>query len=320
MHEIEVKILEINVSDVEQKLLHKLGFEKEMEGEFHAIFFDDEAKSLKESKRLLRLRKEGDKSVLAFKRNVSREGAKIMEEHQTEVLDFDAAIRLVKGLGYMPTSQTRKIRQVFRKDDIEVVIDDYKDSLGHIPPFLEIEAPSQEALNMWIERLGFEQKQASSWDTRDLVRHYGQISEVNYKETLPLRSTVLRDNWKLEDCIVPDDLEPGSFHLAMDFTAAPMGVASFYPKPLKEYDANGWRLRQMGVSQELQGKGIGRKLMERAFDILEEKKVPYLWCDAREVAFKFYESLGFAYISDYYDVPKVGPHRRMVRRIGGLKD
>ena len=36
-----------------------------------------------------------------------------------------------------------------------------------------------------------------------------------------------------------------------------------------------------------------------------------LWCDAREVAFGFYERMGFVFLNDTYDIPDIGPHRTM---------
>jgi len=36
-----------------------------------------------------------------------------------------------------------------------------------------------------------------------------------------------------------------------------------------------------------------------------------LWCDAREVAFGFYERLGFGFMNEMYELPDVGPHRTM---------
>jgi predicted adenylyl cyclase CyaB len=172
MHEIEVKILEIIPDTIAAKLINELGFEKKGKGEYRAIYFDDEENSLSASGRLLRLRKEGEKVVLAYKRNISRQGAKVMEEHQTSVADFEASLQIIEGLGFRPFSETYKIREVFRKGDIEVVFDDYQGELSHIPPFLEIEAPDEAILMQYINALGFDESQALSWDTNDLVRHY----------------------------------------------------------------------------------------------------------------------------------------------------
>jgi hypothetical protein len=37
----------------------------------------------------------------------------------------------------------------------------------------------------------------------------------------------------------------------------------------------------------------------------------YLWCHAREIAYPFYEKMGFRYISEPFDIPIIGVHRTM---------
>jgi hypothetical protein len=39
------------------------------------------------------------------------------------------------------------------------------------------------------------------------------------------------------------------------------------------------------------------------------------WCNARVVALAFYRAQGWIVISDEYDIPTAGPHRRMLRLI-----
>ena len=38
-------------------------------------------------------------------------------------------------------------------------------------------------------------------------------------------------------------------------------------------------------------------------------------CDAREVAFPFYERMGFSFVSGRYEVPAIGPHRMMALKL-----
>ncbi len=72
------------------------------------------------------------------------------------------------------------------------------------------------------------------------------------------------------------------------------------------------KLMQMAVDRQRQGEGIGTKLVvaveRRAFG---ELGLRGLFCHARDTAFGFYESLGWAYDSDVFLEAGV-PHRRMV--------
>jgi GNAT superfamily N-acetyltransferase len=74
------------------------------------------------------------------------------------------------------------------------------------------------------------------------------------------------------------------------------------------------KLMQMAVDLQRQGEGIGTRLVvameRRAFG---ELGLTELFCHARDTAYGFYESLGWAYDSDTFSEAGI-PHRRMVFR------
>ncbi|MEM9984178.1 MAG: CYTH domain-containing protein, partial [Bacteroidota bacterium] len=74
MEEIEVKILEIDRAQVEQRL-KALGATLSFDGEMIALFFDFADRRIKSAGSVLRLRKEGDRSVLTHKRPRPTQGA-----------------------------------------------------------------------------------------------------------------------------------------------------------------------------------------------------------------------------------------------------
>jgi predicted adenylyl cyclase CyaB len=176
MQEIEVKILEVEV-DALRKKIEALGGHLHFSGELHAIFFDDEKAQIKANGEVLRLRKEGEKVVMAYKAPISKEGSKIMEEYETEVSDLQAMRSILQKLGFEAVTDTRKFRDEYLLNDSKVVIDDYQDALSHIPPFIEVESPSEESLRAIVELLGFSDSACKAWDTRDLVRHYASLRE-----------------------------------------------------------------------------------------------------------------------------------------------
>ena len=51
--------------------------------------------------------------------------------------------------------------------------------------------------------------------------------------------------------------------------------------------------------------------MAKAIKVLEMKQVNLLWCDARQVAWGFYQNLNFNVKGDVYEVPLRGPHKLM---------
>jgi GNAT superfamily N-acetyltransferase len=72
----------------------------------------------------------------------------------------------------------------------------------------------------------------------------------------------------------------------------------------------------MGTRSEVRGLGAGAALVEEAGRWAARQGAHWLWCDAREVALGFYARMGFDFVSETYDVPEIGPHRMMVRRLG----
>lgn len=77
-----------------------------------------------------------------------------------------------------------------------------------------------------------------------------------------------------------------------------------------------YQLRGMATAPELRGGGIGAAMLAAAERyIADNTPVRQLWCSARIGAVAFYQKAGWSIISDVYEVPNVGPHRKMCRRI-----
>lgn len=175
MQEIEAKILEVDQSTLESRL-KALGAHVSFDGEMHAWFFDWPDGRISEAGSVLRLRKEGADTVLTHKRPLPQTGAKVMEETETQVADFEAMRQILAGSGLVVVKETHKFRRQYDLVDSHVVIDDYRGRLAHIPIFAEIEAPSVTRLNEIVAELGYAPDQALSWSTYDLVQHYGADS------------------------------------------------------------------------------------------------------------------------------------------------
>jgi len=69
---------------------------------------------------------------------------------------------------------------------------------------------------------------------------------------------------------------------------------------LTEVDPSTVRLRQMAVGSALQGKGIGRVLMNFAENIARDRKYTRLTMHARKSAVGFYEKSGYRICSDEF--------------------
>ncbi len=125
MNEIEGKILGINVQEVEKKLL-ALGAKKVFDGELVATMFDFPDKRFSQHEIIVRLRKEGDRTKLTYKKLLNIDKAKVSEELEVGVEDYkieapnsEAMLEYAKKLGFEDSDVkpwgTREIFAYYRK-------------------------------------------------------------------------------------------------------------------------------------------------------------------------------------------------------------
>ena len=171
MKEIEVKVLEIGRAKVEKRL-KSLGAKKTFDGEIKALYFDCPDRSLRKAKDVLRLRKVGSKAVLTYKKFVKDGFAKVREELETEVSDFDTARSILRNLGFSTWLEMRKHRTTYELDGAHFEFDKYKGEYSFIPEFLEIEAKSPSQIHKYAKLLGFKKSDCKPWTSWDLIKYY----------------------------------------------------------------------------------------------------------------------------------------------------
>ena len=142
------------------------------------------------------------------------------------------------------------------------------------------------------------------------------IRFVSLDDVLPLRNTVLRDG-KMPpgQPRFPSDDVAGVFHLGYFVGDRLVCVASFHSEQQGAYSGTGYQLRGMATLEAYRGKSYGNQLLNFAIVYLRGQKANYLWCNARKIALKFYQSIGFEVISAEFDVPGIGPHHIMYLKI-----
>ncbi|MBU0472294.1 MAG: class IV adenylate cyclase [Nanoarchaeota archaeon] len=170
MREIEVKILEVNRAELEKKLF-SLGAKKTFEGLIHGFYFDDDVKSVRKAKNTLRLRTEGDKVMLAFKKYVKKDEVKVRDEFQVEVSNFESMKLILEMLGFHAFKEFKKKRVSYAIGSVNFEFDVLQNY--DVPEFLEIEAEDSETVFRYAELLGFSKSDCKCWDGKDLIRHYG---------------------------------------------------------------------------------------------------------------------------------------------------
>ena len=71
----------------------------------------------------------------------------------------------------------------------------------------------------------------------------------------------------------------------------------------------------MATLPNAQHKGLAKILLEKSFNELKLHNIDLLWCDARVVAKGFYSKLGFVTNGDSYEIPIIGTHYLMYKKI-----
>jgi len=114
------------------------------------VLFDRAADPLKPARKLLRLRREGDRALLTFKAPVRGERAhKVRIEEETAVEDAGATERILAGLGFSPHYRYQKYRTLFEAEGLEICVDETP--LGC---FIELEGEPQ-AIDRVAAELGY---------------------------------------------------------------------------------------------------------------------------------------------------------------------
>jgi ribosomal protein S18 acetylase RimI-like enzyme len=142
------------------------------------------------------------------------------------------------------------------------------------------------------------------------------IKEISTEETYPLRHRILRAGRPLEDCVLPGDDEPTTYHLAAMDGERIVSIGSFYEAGHPEIPGERlFQLRGMATDEGYRRRQLGTLLLERGMEIARERGGDVLWCNARSNVAGFYLSQGFTQVGEEFDIPTVGPHLRMFKRL-----
>lgn len=143
-----------------------------------------------------------------------------------------------------------------------------------------------------------------------------KILPIRASDTHPLRQKILRPHQPIQEMEFPGDNDPETFHYGLFIENILMGIASVYKENTPGNEIiNSYRLRGMAVEEKLRGKGFGKILVNKIFEELKEKDAEYLWCNARTNASGFYETLGFKIEGNEFDIPEIGPHYLMIKKV-----
>lgn len=190
--EIEAKFVGVAIDAVRKKLTEVCAHcEQPMRLMRRALAETDEMRPIDA---FLRLRDEGDKVTLTYKQHL-KGGVEAAREIETTVGDFDATKAIIEACGLEFLTYQESKRETWRLGDVEVVIDEWP----WIPPYIEIEGPSEDSVKEAARLLGFEWQDAvfggsdviyqATYDMAEGVRGVIDIAEVRFGAPLPKQFT-----------------------------------------------------------------------------------------------------------------------------------
>lgn len=135
------------------------------------------------------------------------------------------------------------------------------------------------------------------------------FKEVTLQDVIPLRHVVLRPGKRIETCYFDGDEATTTRHFAWVEGDRVQSVATMMMSP-RTFDGETvpLQLRGMATDPHLSGRGIGSRFLQA----LHEEVGCSWWCNAREVAVRFYERNGLVRIGEPFDIQGIGPHYVMV--------
>ena len=170
--EIEAKFLDIDPNSLREKLKAldaKLVYPERM---MSRKVFDFPDHRLEKEGAWIRVRNEGDKITLSYKKLVDRSlhGTK---EITVVVNDFDETCNLLLALGFKQDSFQETKREKWELENCEITIDTWP----WIPTFVELEAPDEDIIKSLAEKLGLDWNKALHGSVEIAYQKYYDVTE-----------------------------------------------------------------------------------------------------------------------------------------------
>ena len=125
---------------------------------------------------MVRLRKKGEKVEFTVKKLLNTDQAKISEENEVEVSNYEAMEKALSSIGLAPKRgyplSKHRISYVLGNAHLEL------DTFPQFPTFLEIEAPSIELIHKTVKELGFVVSDINPWGVREVFAHYRSLNKL----------------------------------------------------------------------------------------------------------------------------------------------
>lgn len=189
--EIEVKFTDITIDEIRERLRAAGGVCEQPMRLMKRALIEEPHHQAEHS--FIRVRDEGDKVTLTFKRRADAAASKIdsVKELEVEVSDFDKTVEIFSEAGWKYKTFQESKRETWKLDDVEVVIDEWP----WLKPYIEIEGETEAELKEAAEKLGLDWKNVimghidalyeREYEFQDGIRGVIDLPEVRFDDPIP---------------------------------------------------------------------------------------------------------------------------------------
>jgi len=142
-----------------------------------------------------------------------------------------------------------------------------------------------------------------------------EIRRISSTETYDVRHPVLRKGMPRESCAFTGDDDEQTVHFGLFEDGLLVGIVSVFSANHENFAGKQVQLRGMAVLESHQGKGFGKMLIREAEKHAAGSGVEFIWFNARINAVGFYQKMGYSIVGDAFDIPNIGIHYIMYRKL-----
>jgi len=174
--EIEVRFIEVNVSELTNKLV-LLGARDEGEDSLEEIiFYDKDLTWQAYGRKFVRIRKT-NKGIFVTYKHQAVDSATGTEEIEFRIENIETMVKFLERIGLVAYRRQQKKRHKFLLGDVIVDFDTWP----KVPTYVELEGPSEEALKRAARDLGFDWGKVIFENPRALIKKYYSIPVENLR-------------------------------------------------------------------------------------------------------------------------------------------
>ena len=173
MEEFEVVFTDINIKETRAKL-ESVGAKKIFKRTYHRLNFEYPDWRLDKNNSWIRLRDEGEKVTLAFKKRIGAGAGEHdndldMEEIEFEVSNYEKVRDFFLAIGFVHKLEVENRRERWQYQNIQFDLDTYP----LIPTVIEIESDSWDGVSKGIQLLGFDPAKQRICSMSQIAKDYG---------------------------------------------------------------------------------------------------------------------------------------------------